>query len=175
MGEGLRPAALVRTNPYAAPKAQGADLSGPPIEYAGFWLRTGAAMVDALLIIGITYPVLWGIYGSDYFDFDNSEFIAGPADFLIAWVAPAVATLWFWRSRQATPGKLLFSLRVVDAASGEPMSLGQSVIRYLGYFASLIPAGLGYVWIAIDPQKQGWHDKLARSVVIRARAAAKDE
>ncbi len=41
--------------------------------------------------------------------------------------------------------------------------------RYLGYFASTIPLCLGFLWIAFDKRKQGWHDKLAGTVVIRAQ------
>lgn len=162
------------TNPYAAPTTEVTDLGGPEFEYAGFWLRLGASLIDAILILGITYPILFGIYGSEYFDVEKSSFIAGPMDFLLTWVAPAVATLWFWRAKQATPGKLLLSIRVVDASSCGAMSLGQSALRYVAYFASLIPACLGFVWVAFDARKQGWHDKLAKSVVIRARKTGSD-
>ncbi len=156
------------TNPYAAPRAQGQDLTGPEFESAGFWLRTGASLVDIILIVGITYPILYGVYGAEYFDAENNGFVAGPLDFMLTWVAPAIATLWFWRAKQATPGKLVFSLRVVDAGTGETMSMGQSIIRYIAYFASLIPMCVGFIWVAIDARNQGWHDKLAKTIVIRA-------
>jgi uncharacterized RDD family membrane protein YckC len=140
------------------------------VEYAGFWIRLGASLIDTALIMVITVPLLVSIYGWEYFDPAlNSSFIAGPADFLIRWVAPFIAVIWFWRTRQATPGKMALSLRVVDADSGKALSAGQSVGRYFAYFVSTIPLCLGFVWIAFDPRKQGWHDKLAHSVVVRAR------
>lgn len=71
--------------------------------------------------------------------------------------------------RQATPGKMAISARIVDAGTGGPPSTAQLVVRYLGYFVSTIPLCLGLLWVAFDPRKQGWHDKLARTVVVRPR------
>lgn len=140
------------------------------IEYAGFWLRFGAAIIDTILILVITFPLLIAIYGWDYFGTENTGWIAGPADFLISWVLPAVATILFWMYRQATPGKMLLSVRIQDANTGAKLSLGQSVGRYLGYFVSTIPLGLGLIWVAFDKKKQGWHDKLAHTVVVKTKS-----
>ena len=46
-------------------------------------------------------------------------------------------------------------------------TLTQLVIRYLGYFVSTIPLGLGLLWVGFDRRKQGWHDKMANTVVVR--------
>jgi uncharacterized RDD family membrane protein YckC len=140
------------------------------VEYAGFWIRLGASLIDTVLIMAITIPLLVSIYGWEYFDpAQNSSLIAGPTDFLITWVLPLVAVIWFWRTRQATPGKMALRLRIVDADSGQTLSTGQSVGRYFAYLVSSIPLCLGFVWIAFDARKQGWHDKLAGSVVVRAK------
>lgn len=141
------------------------------IEYAGFWLRFGAAIIDTILILVISFPLLIAIYGWEYFGTENTEWIAGPADFLITWVFPAVATILFWMYRQATPGKMLLSVRIQDANTGAKLSLGQSVGRYLGYFVSTIPLGLGLIWVAFDKKKQGWHDKLAHTVVVKTKSS----
>lgn len=160
------------TNRYAPPSSEVADPAATQLEYAGFWIRTGAALIDAILIIAITYPILYVLYGADYFDDEKTSFIAGPADFLLTYVAPAVASILFWLSKQGTPGKLALSLRVVDAQTGDTLSVGQSIGRYLAYFVSMIPLGLGIIWVGIDARKQGWHDKLAKSVVVRAKTSA---
>lgn len=136
-------------------------------EYAGFWIRVGATLVDTLLIMAITFPLLVLIYGWKYLG--SESLVAGPADFLISWVLPAAGAVWFWTRKQATPGKMALSLHVVDADSGAALSVGQSIGRYLAYFVSMIPFGLGLIWVGFDSRKQGWHDKLARSVVIRAK------
>lgn len=138
------------------------------VEYAGFWIRVGAALIDTLLILAVIVPLLAAIYGWGYFGAPHS--IAGPADFLISWVAPPVAIIAFWLYRQATPGKMVLSLRVVDAKTGNTLSVLQSIGRYLGYYVSMIPLFIGLIWVAFDSRKQGWHDKLAGTVVIRSKA-----
>jgi uncharacterized RDD family membrane protein YckC len=139
------------------------------VEYAGFWIRVGAALIDSVLVLMVIVPLLVAIYGWGYFG-EQTSLVAGPADFLISWVAPAVAIIAFWLYRQATPGKMVLSLRVVDATTGDTLSLGQSVGRYLGYYVSTIPLLMGLIWVAFDRRKQGWHDKLAGTVVIRSKA-----
>ena len=142
------------------------------LHYAGFWIRVLASLIDTVLIVVITYPLLYAIYGKDYFNPETSGLIAGPVDFLITWILPAIAIILFWINRQATPGKMALSLRIVDADTGGPLSVGQSVGRYFGYFVSTIPLFLGLIWVAFDKRKQGWHDKLAHTVVIRTKRGA---
>jgi len=133
--------------------------------YVGFWLRVWASVVDSLLLFVVTGPLLLAIYGVEYFE--SEQLVAGTADVLLNYVAPAVAVVGLWIYCQATPGKMAIHARVVDAKTGEPASNGQYVVRYLGYFVSAIPFGLGLLWVAFDPRKQGWHDKLAGTVVVR--------
>lgn len=137
------------------------------VKYAGFWIRTGAAIIDTLLIMLVTLPLLVAIYGWAYFDAEQTGIVAGPADFLISWVLPAVAVIAFWILKQATPGKMAVSTKIVDAESGNAASTGQLIGRYFAYFAATIPLGLGILWVAFDKKKQGWHDKLAGTVVVR--------
>ncbi len=79
---------------------------------------------------------------------------------------PAAATIAFWVFLGATHGKFLFECRVVDARTGRPPGWARATIRYLCYFVSLLPLGLGFLWIAWDKRKQGWHDKLAGTLVL---------
>ncbi len=92
----------------------------------------------------------------------------GPADFLLNWVLPAVAVVLFWVYRQATPGKIAIGARIVDARTGGRPSTGQLIGRYFAYYVSMLPLMLGFIWVAFDARKQGWHDKLANTVVVRA-------
>jgi len=59
-------------------------------------------------------------------------------------------------------------LKVVDAASGAPPSLARLVLRFFAYFVSALPLYLGFLWAAFDRRKQGWHDKIARTIVINS-------
>jgi uncharacterized RDD family membrane protein YckC len=133
--------------------------------YAGFWVRVGAALIDSFLAAVILVPILWAVYGPEYFG--ANALIAGPLDFLLTWVMPAVAVVLFWVHRSATPGKMALRLRILDAKSRAQPSTRQFIVRYLGYYVSLFPLGLGILWIAFDARKQGFHDKLAGTVVVR--------
>lgn len=144
-------------------------MPGDGVEYVGFWIRVVAALIDTVLVVAITLPLLLHFYGSSYLQ--SEQLVQGPMDLLISWVLPAVLVIWFWLARQATPGKMVFSARIVDSTTGAPLSFRQSVGRYLAYFVSTIPFGLGLLWVAFDARKQGWHDKLAGTVVVRARRA----
>ncbi|CAK4068212.1 MULTISPECIES: RDD family protein [Vibrio] len=136
-------------------------------EYAGFWVRFGATIIDSILFLMLTMPLLYWVYGSYYFESDS--FIIGGWDLLLNWVFPFIATVLFWIYRSATPGKMALKLRVVDAKTGEPLSTSKSVVRYLAYYISTIPLCLGFIWIAFSGKKQGWHDMIANTVVVRPR------
>ncbi|ELB2948540.1 RDD family protein, partial [Vibrio alginolyticus] len=88
------------------------------------------------------------------------------ADLILSWIFPLVAIIGFWLYRQATPGKMAISAKIVDAKTGDKPTLQQYIVRYLGYILATIPLGLGIFWVAWDKRKQGWHDKLANTVVI---------
>jgi uncharacterized RDD family membrane protein YckC len=134
-------------------------------EYAGFWIRTVAAIIDSILVILIISPVLTAIYGTEYW---LSETVTqGVWDNLIEYLLPAIAIIVFWIYKSATPGKMVTNLAIVDAKTGGKPSTGQFIGRYLGYYVSVIPLFLGILWVAIDKRKQGWHDKLAGTVVVR--------
>ena len=151
------------------PAHRDAPLDAGDVEYAGFWRRVLAVLIDSILILCVTMPLLGAIYGWGYFLDESVSLIPSGAEFLIMYVLPALATIVFWKTRQATPGKILLSMVIVDAGTGGPMSTGQSVGRYFGYFVSTLVFFLGYVWVAFDARKQSWHDKLAGTVVVIRR------
>ena len=137
------------------------------LEYVGFWPRVGASLIDTVLVMVVCLPLVTLVYGRSYWT--SEAFLQGPADFLINWLLPAIAVILFWIYRQATPGKMAIAARIVDADTGGKPSTRQLVIRYLGYYVSMLPLMAGIVWVAFDPRKQGWHDKLAGTVVVRPR------
>jgi uncharacterized RDD family membrane protein YckC len=138
--------------------------------YAGFWIRLWATVIDVILLLLITWPLLLWVYGLEYFQ--SQAVIHGPMDFLISWVLPAVAVVIFWKYKSATPGKMIFSAKIVDAKTGGKPSTAQLIVRYFAYVVSMLPLMAGFVWIAFDRRKQAWHDKLAGTVVIREKDAA---
>lgn len=137
-------------------------------EYAGFWIRLGAVLIDLLVMIIVLYIPLSFIYGEEYWLGD--QIIYGFWDIILGYVVPFIATIWFWLRFLATPGKMATKLKVVDATTGKKMSIGQAIGRYFAYIPAVIPLGIGLLWIAFDKRKQGWHDKIAGTIVIRDTA-----
>lgn len=137
------------------------------LEYAGFWIRVGAALIDTVLMMIIIIPLLSFIYGKEYWISDSLLF--GFWDLMFGYILPAIAVILFWIYKSATPGKMALRLRIVDAATGQSVSAGRLIGRYLGYYVSTIPLFLGLIWVGIDKRKQGWHDKIVGTVVVRSR------
>ena len=77
---------------------------------------------------------------------------------------------WIWSGQ--TPGKRVMGARIVDAETGGPVSTKQAIIRYLGYYVSMLGLFIGYFWVGFDPKKQGWHDHMAGTVVVRKKASS---
>jgi uncharacterized RDD family membrane protein YckC len=130
----------------------------------------GASLIDTVLLCIVLWPLLTLVYGREYWS--SVALLHGPVDVLLQWVLPPLAIIAFWVARQATPGKMAIHAKIVDAGTGNPPTARQAVIRYLGYYVSLFGLGLGFLWVAWDARKQGWHDKLAGTVVVRARSQA---
>jgi len=86
--------------------------------------------------------------------------------FTSAQAAMMLFTLFCWVYLQGTPGKLLMGCRIVDAKTGMAPSVGKAIVRYIGYFISALPLGLGFLWILWDPRRQGFHDKLGGTEVL---------
>lgn len=133
--------------------------------YAGFWIRTGAAIIDSVLVLLVLVPILSAIYGADYW-LDDS-FTKGFWDIIFNYLFPAIAVIVFWIAKSATPGKMAFKLTIVDAKTGNKPTTAQFIIRYIGYYISMLPLFIGIIWVGIDRRKQGWHDKIAGTVVIK--------
>ena len=150
-------------NPYEAPKASLSE--GKQYEYAGFWVRTLAGIIDTILILIITLPLLTFIYGSEYWDSD--QFIQGTWDVLVNYILPAIVVIIFWVYKSATPGKIIMGLSIVDSMTGAKPSNAQFIGRYISYYVSCIPLLLGIIWVGIDKRNQGWHDKLAKTLVLK--------
>lgn len=141
--------------------------SGSP-EYVGFWKRFVAALIDVMILLIIVVPIEWAIYGGDYF----ALLLGGKTlavDFWVQFVIPLAALILFWRYTKATPGLLAISAKIVDATTLAPASAGKLVVRAIALavmLALIVPLGIGLLWIGIDRKKQGFHDKLARTVVV---------
>lgn len=129
------------------------------VKYAGFWTRTVATIIDNIWMYALVYMLMMAVIGNL-----NEVSIAALS---IEWLLPFIVVIAFWSIKQASPGKMLFGMRIVDAETLEKVPTIRLVVRYLAYFISMIPLGLGFFWVAFDKRKQGWHDKIAGTVIIR--------
>ena len=86
---------------------------------------------------------------------------------LVPLIVVPVTILGYWRYCGATPGMLALGMKIVDASSGTAPGSARLALRFAAAVA-LAPLALGFLWIAVDRRKQGWHDKIARTVVINS-------
>ena len=122
---------------------------------AGFWIRVGAYIIDAIVtavIAGIISAIIH----------PNTAASSG-----VSTLIGLVYFLGFWTSSGRTLGYRVTGLQLVKADGG-PITIGTAVIRYVGLIVSFMVIFLGVLWVIWDPQKQGWHDKMAGTLVIRA-------
>jgi len=133
-------------------------------QYVGFWKRVFASIIDTLILVVVIGLIAVAVYGMQYVRL-SSQGKTVMFDLLVQGLLPALAVIVFWRYRGATPGKMLISAKIVDAETLGTPSTGKLIGRYFAYIVSCIFM-LGFIWIAFDKRKQGWHDKLAGTVVI---------
>ena len=152
------------------------------LQYGGFWIRFAAAIIDGLVIgvpLGIIYAIVIGIVAADAVSQgsvdQNGQVSTGAAGALVGVQALlyvlvfVVSVLYFvilW-ANGATLGMRALKLQVVDAQTGQPIGVGKSILRYIGYIISSVPCYLGLMWAGWDSRKQGWHDKIAGTVVVQ--------
>ncbi|MCO6419685.1 RDD family protein [Siccirubricoccus sp. KC 17139] len=135
--------------------------TSPGMVLAGFWRRVLAQFIDVLWTLPLSLAM--GLAGSLLRGGEEAPVLSELLQNLIL----ALVVLIFWAGRQATPGKWVLGLRIVAAEDGGQVPIGRLVARYLGYIVSGLPFGLGFFWMLWDPRRQCWHDKLARTLVVR--------
>ena len=118
---------------------------------AGFWVRMAALLLDVMLV---------GFLMSLLHPFGNTHLIV-----------LAIYGAVMWKLRGTTVGGIVFDLHVVRV-DGRPVDWETAIVRALGCFLSLFVVFLGFIWIAFDHDNQAWHDKIAGTVVVRAKRAA---
>ena len=106
-------------------------------EYAGFWRRLLAFFIDSIMLALIS----WGGANLIYF-----------------------IGLWAWKGQ--TLGQAVAKIKVIKK-DGLPVDLRVATLRWMGFWGCILTLGIGFLWIFFDKKKQGLHDKLADTYVIR--------
>jgi uncharacterized RDD family membrane protein YckC len=125
------------------------------LEYAGFWIRLVAFIIDRLILGAIGFVI--GLFVTDLGELILLEIVTG-----------AVYSIAFWVGQGATPGKMAVGIKVV-MTNGEPIDMGAACLRYVGYIASGMIFCIGYLMIAFSAEKKGLHDNIANTVVVKSR------
>jgi uncharacterized RDD family membrane protein YckC len=166
-------------NPYAAPQAQVADVWAhqhpETLQYAGFWLRFVAVIIDGfisgamLMVIVVIVGVVFGLVmaGKDLTNRDFElfgNFLGFGLGLVIPWLYYAFCESSSW---QATPGKKALGLRVTDM-SGLPIGFGRASGRYWGKLVSYVILYVGFFMAGWTTKKQALHDMMAGTLVVRS-------
>jgi uncharacterized RDD family membrane protein YckC len=128
---------------------------------AGFWIRTIAFIIDSI-ILAIIGSLIRSLSGADPADATGG----GGIQTLIGVVYYTV--LWSNIGGGQTVGMRIFNLKVVKT-DGTPVPLLTAFIRYIGLIISFVVLFIGVIWVAFDGNKQGWHDKIAGTYVIKSK------
>ena len=141
------------------------EMTSPPVlpeqpHYAGFWIRLLAYILDAIVLGAITFPLVRVL--STMGIGDSSSNILSIA---ISWMYFAVFESSDW---MASPGKKVLGLIVTDE-QGMKISIGRATRRYLAKIVSALILGIGFIMIAFTARKQGLHDKIFHTLVLRTR------
>ncbi len=138
------------------------------IEPAGFWIRVAAFVADSvvlnLLVAALAVGFVFFVGGG----LDPKKIMTmSPLMYGIFLFLPLAYHIYFLGKRGYTPGKGFLGLQVIRR-DGTGMSHGDAAIRTFSYVVSYFPLMLGFLWVAFDRNKQAWHDKIARTQVIKA-------
>lgn len=71
----------------------------------------------------------------------------------------------FWALTGRTIGKWFMGLKIIGP-NGNPPTIGRSLVRLIGYAVSALALWMGYAWVIIDDERQGWHDHMAKTWVV---------
>lgn len=151
--------------------------------FVGFWPRAIATVVDMTLQLFLLIAIYAAFFNVSFIDSmlidaGLGQFAGTPSSteeenslvsFLIQKALPFAIIITFWIYKSATPGKMAYKMIIVDADGVSKPSPKQMIIRYFACFISLIPAGLGFLWVLWDEERRTFHDMLASTRVVYKR------
>ncbi len=151
----------------------------PPTDYLskprGDFLSRFIAWLIDVIILGIIQVIIGTIIGVPLLfsriqamrPFDMASRYSGAS--VLSLLIGIAYYVYFWGTTGATPGKMALGLKVIGTDGTMPIGYVRAFIRYIGYIVSTIVCLLGYVLILVDEQKQGLHDKIASTYVVKSQ------
>lgn len=155
------------SEPYMTPQSDvlASHQDEAHFEYLGFWARLLASILDNIWISIVLVILLLILSQTGFIELSMTE--TSNKELILQSVIPLVLVVALWIKYASTPGKMAFGAKILDANTFNEVPPGRLFLRYIAYFVSLIPLGLGFIWVAFDKRKQGWHDKIAGTVVVK--------
>ncbi len=155
------------------------------LEYAGFWLRLAAALIDfSVLVVGL-YILYCVISQSLFWIFPDIRSVFNrlidisqgePISKSVIWVMATImltfliaGTIYCVACSAATGqtlGKMSVGIKIIRTDSS-PLDIRFAVLRFLGSILCVATAGIGFIMIAFDSHKQGLHDRIADTYVVK--------
>jgi uncharacterized RDD family membrane protein YckC len=134
---------------------------------AGLLRRLGALLYDSLLLAAVLM-----IATALFLPMTGGQAITSASGPLLEWayrvvIAGLIVLFYgsFWTRRGQTLGMASWRLRI-EREDGGTLTWGDTLRRLAAAVLSLVPAGLGWLWILVDPAKRAWHDRLSRTRVV---------
>lgn len=139
------------------------------VYYAGFWIRFVAYIVDSIILGAVNWVAsfIFGAIVASAQPGDVGALMGLTGGFVVVmFVLTILYYIGFWAWRGQTPGKMAVGVKIVNT-DGSAIGIGKAIVRYIGYIISSIIICIGYLMIAWDGKKQGLHDKIAGTCVVK--------
>lgn len=145
------------------------DISRPRVRHAEFWRRVAAFLLDAIIPVVTAVALYFIIVLITPNASENAKAVGVTvgiiAGILVFWMYNALSESG---SRQATPGKAAFSIKVISRRE-EPLTFDRTTGRTLGKIVSCLILGIGFLMCLFTKNKQCLHDKMVDCLVVRER------
>ena len=131
-------------------------------EKAGFWLRVSALTIDEVILVTLTFVILYLLKAY------LSMYIKSSLLFMLLFYEFLDYNYYtlFWVFGGQTPGKKILKTKVIKY-DGSPLRYRDAFIRYWVWMIGIGFSGIGYFWIAFEKDKRGWNDIAAKTYVIK--------
>lgn len=142
------------------------------LNYAGFWIRVVAYVIDSIIVsiiggvLGFVLGLIAGLVNPNAVADSQTNSVA-VANYVVGFLLSFAYYAGLWTLNGATFGQRICGLRVVDDYTFQPIGPVKATIRYFAMWLSFALCFLGVLWVAFDSHKQGLHDKLAGTLVVR--------
>jgi uncharacterized RDD family membrane protein YckC/cytoskeletal protein CcmA (bactofilin family) len=158
----IMPSPVIPPPPPAAVPSPLVDIASLP--RAGFWIRLLGLFIDMILVGTVVSALPHFARNAFEINTDHRGMHFTDQDGLL-FMLPLYGVL-LWKLKGTTIGGIICRLKVVRL-DGRPVDWTTAVVRGLAGYLSFICLGLGFIWVAFDPERQSWHDKIAGTTVVR--------